>query len=107
METMIVCAGDFSQTHIEGFEKFITQYQGNIIVNEGLYWYAIAEGFEAHDLLSLVVFQAKRPSIFSTSVVSRGFMFAINDLKNGEIFIPCHEASYNLRSFWGVLFRIL
>ena len=107
METMIVCASDFSHTHIEGFEKFITQYQGNIIVNEGLYWYAVAEGFETDDKLSLVVFQARRPSIFSTSVVSRGFMFAISDLKSGELFFPYYDVSYSLRSFWGVLYRIL
>ena len=107
METMIVCAEDFSHTHIDRFDKFVTQYQGNIIISEELYFYAIADGFETVDSLSLVIIQVRRPSIFNTSTVSRGFMFTISDLENGEISIPYHYAGYNLRSLWGVLYRIL
>ena len=107
METMVVCANDFSRTHIERFGKFITQYQGNIIISKELYFYAIAGGFEADDNLSLVVFQVRRPSVFSSSVISRQFMFAISDLKSGELFIPHYDAGYSLRSLWGVLYRIL
>ncbi|MCL2198226.1 MAG: hypothetical protein FWB80_04805 [Defluviitaleaceae bacterium] len=107
METMIVRENDFSRTHIEGFEKFVTHCQGNIIISEGLYLYAAAKGFETDDRLGLVVLQVRRPSVFATSVISRGFSFTLGDLKNGEIVFPHHYVSYDLRSFWGVLYRIL
>jgi len=104
METMVVCA---SHTHVEGFDKFITQYQGNIIISEELYDYATASGFEAGDNLSLVVFQVRRPSVFNTSSLSRGFPFVIGDLEKGELIIPYYEVEHSLHSLWGVLYRML
>ena len=107
METMIVHSDDISFTPIEGFERFIISQPNGIVINQGLYQYAVSEGFETDDVLSLIVVQVRRPALFSSSVITRGFMFTVSDLKADEIFIPGYDAGFSLRSLWGVLYRVL
>ena len=107
METTIVHADDLSFTHIEGFERFILAQQDGISICESLYEYAIAEGFKTGDKMSLFIIQVRRPTLFSTSTISREFMFTISDMKTGEIFILGYDAGFSLRNLWGVLYRML
>ncbi|MCL2398369.1 MAG: hypothetical protein FWC91_01330 [Defluviitaleaceae bacterium] len=107
METTIAHADDLSFTHIEGFERFILLQQDGITISRDLYQYAIAEGFKTDDNLFLTVIQVRRPTMFSSSIISRGFLFTISDLNTGEIFFANYDVEFSLHSLWGMFYRIL
>ena len=107
METTIIHADDLNFTHIVGFERFILPRQDGIAICQHLYQYAITEGFETDDRMSLFIVQVRRPALFSSSSISREFMFTISDLKTSEIFIPGYDAGFSLRNLWGVVYRML
>jgi beta-lactamase regulating signal transducer with metallopeptidase domain len=111
METMIFLTDDLgviNPTHIEGFEPFIFSQQDGIVINQGFYQHAIAEGLEADGNFYLCVIYARRPSLLSISTISCGFKFTVSDLNDGDMFFSVHEDErFSLRNFWGVLYRIL